>query len=243
VYISISFSWDIDKGNELLEKWKQVHNNVLLGGPAFGNHDAIFEAGKYMMPGVTITSRGCNNSCKWCLVKEREGNLREIHNFPPGHIVQDNNLLQCSKGHIKKVFRMLRYQKLCRLVGGLQADLLHDWIIDEIKHLDHIDYIFLAADTKHSLVRLARAMEKLRFLRRQQKKVYVMCGYKGETIDEAEERCQEVWKIGGTPYVQLYQPPEKDKIIYGKDWNNFRIRWGNPILLYQRQKLMDKMYA
>ena len=74
-----------------------------LGGPAFNSPCNGFEPGLYVVPGVTFTTRGCNNQCPWCLVPEREGRLVEYRDFAPGHTIQDNNLLQASRIFTPKV--------------------------------------------------------------------------------------------------------------------------------------------
>jgi len=69
-------------------------------------------------------------------VPEREGKLVEIEKFTPGHIVQDNNLLQASRRHNRRVFAMLRAQRNAAVLsGGLDARLVDDEIVEELRGL------------------------------------------------------------------------------------------------------------
>jgi len=108
IHISVTFTWDIRKAVSLIDNWRPF-GKIFLGGPAYNGPDNTdpFEPGRYLRKGVTITSRGCPNACPWCGVPQREGKLRELP-IRVGHIIQDNNLLACSKSHIRKVFEMLK---------------------------------------------------------------------------------------------------------------------------------------
>jgi hypothetical protein len=85
-----------------------------------------FIPGKFLKPGYTITSRGCDggNSCFFCMVPVREGPVRELP-VRQGRNILDDNLLACPEIHIRKVFQMLeRQKKLHRrtyFTGGLEA--------------------------------------------------------------------------------------------------------------------------
>ena len=116
VHISITFSWVISAGQRLAEAWRQFYPRVRLGGPALCSSND-FTPGRYIKPGVTFTSRGCEHHCPWCLVPEREGRLKLLEPVP-GFIIQDNNLLQTGRVHMSKVFTMLRQQKQAAEFSG-----------------------------------------------------------------------------------------------------------------------------
>lgn len=92
VHISCAFTWDQPKAEDLKMAWSQYYPVVKVGGPAYDDPCDGFTPGQYLKPGITITSRGCNNHCPWCLVPEREGKIRELA-ICPGNKIQDNNLL------------------------------------------------------------------------------------------------------------------------------------------------------
>jgi hypothetical protein len=232
VHISICFTWDIREGNRLRDAWAQHYPNVHLGGPAIdiNNTHAHFCPGVYIKPGVTFTTRGCNNQCPWCLVP-REGRLTEIKDFAPGHIIQDNNLLQANHSHINRVLAMLKQQKRAvTFSGGLQASLVTDSFVDDLRSL-HINQVFLAADTDSALKPLERAISKLAFLGRRRLRVYTMIGYGNKTPANALERLEAVWQLGGLPFAQLYQPPDHF-IEYPATWKQLARTWSRPAAMF-----------
>jgi hypothetical protein len=242
VHISVTFSWDIKEGRRLLDAWGKYYSDVKLGGPAFGNSNGRFIPGKYIKYGVTFTTRGCDNQCPWCLVPSREGELIELEDFAPGYIIQDNNLLQASRNHISRVFDMLKAQhKAAIFAGGLQASLIDDWFVEKLRTI-RVDYLFLAADTMSALRPLERAIDKLRFFDRRKLRVYTMIGL-NETIEQATERLEIIWEIGGMPFAQLYQPADRF-IDYPQTWKQLARTWSRPAAMissHSESQRLDKV--
>ena len=163
VHISCVFSWDKPEAERLKLAWGQYYPVVKVSGPAYADPGNGFTPGFYLKQGITVTSRGCNNNCPWCLVPEREGTIRELP-ICPGRKVQDNNLLQCSPDHIDKVFDMLRGQSRIEFTGGLDARLITPGIADKLRGLK-IEQIFLACDTEEAIKPLRKALRLLQFTR------------------------------------------------------------------------------
>jgi hypothetical protein len=229
VHISCTFTWDRAKAERLQKAWAQYYPVVKLGGPAYNDHCDTFTPGMYVKQGVTFTSRGCNNQCPWCLVHKREGNLRQIPDFPMGNIIQDNNILQCEKAHIDKVFQMLRSQKQIVFSGGLEAGFLKWEQAEELRSL-RIKELFFACDTKGALPSLINAGELLKDLDRRKKMCYVLLAFNGQTLDQAKEHLENVWGAGFMPFAQLFQPPDKF-INYPKEWRSLARRWSRPAIM------------
>lgn len=222
VHVSCSFTWGLKKACRLVKAWRQYYSVVKLGGMEC--HNGTFEPGMYIRQGVTFTSRGCNNQCPWCLVPEREGKLREIE-IKAGNVIQDNNLLQCNREHISKVFQMLRAQHGIEFSGGLDSRLLTDYIAEDIRGL-RVKQIFLAADTKEALKPLERAIKRLG-LSRNKTRCYALLARNGESISDAIERLEAIWELGAMPFAQLYQPPKR-YIKYSKEWRDLARTWARP---------------
>lgn len=226
VHISVSFTWNIEEAGRLAKAWAQYYPIVRIGGPAFGSNCDSFTAGFYIRDGVTFTSRGCNNHCPWCLVPEKEGRLRVIVDFPLGNIIQDNNLLQCDRGHIAKVFAMLRTQRAIEFTGGLDSRLITDSIVDDLRSL-RIKQLFLSCDTKGALKPLNKVASKLSEFSRQKLRCYVLIAYDGEAISDAIGRLEDVWAMGFIPFAQLFQPPDC-YIQYSNEWRHLARTWSRP---------------
>ena len=224
VHVSCTFTWDIPEAFRLGNAWGQYYP-VFIGGCAARSPAGEFIPGMYVREGVTVTSRGCNNQCPWCLVPEREGKLREIVIHAGSNII-DNNLLQCSHGHIDTVFEMLRCQHGIILSGGLDARLISDSIADNLRSL-RIKRMFLACDRKEDIRVLERAKSKLDGFTREHLRCFVLLAYDGETMSEAKERLDAVWELGFMPFAQLYQPPDK-YIHYSKEWRKLTRTWSRP---------------
>lgn len=79
VHISVTFSWDLEKAEELFEAWQILGVPVLVGGPAFDDRMGDFTPGVYTKPGAVFTSRGCQKECWFCSVpKCPHGVIREL---------------------------------------------------------------------------------------------------------------------------------------------------------------------
>lgn len=118
VHISCTFTWDKAKCEELAYQWEGFTDKpVKLGGVAYGSPCDDFIQGMYIKKNIIFTSRGCNNSCGFCIVPKNEGKLKELPIYE-GNIIQDNNFLQCSRSHKDKVFEMLKHQRQIEFRGG-----------------------------------------------------------------------------------------------------------------------------
>ncbi len=232
VHISVCFTWDLPKVETLMLQW-QGYGIVLLGGPAYDAPGNGFTPGVYLKQGVTITSRGCPNECPWCFVPHREGKIRELP-LCPGNIVQDNNLLACSKEHIRKVFEMLRGQKQIRFAGGLEPSRITDDIVEELRSLS-IRHIWLSYDQPDRKRALQKAMDRLsRHFSRDQLRCYVLIGFEGDTVEKAETRLKEAWAIGTLPFAMRYRTPEPQWdgsfLFTDRKWNLLTRQWSRPAI-------------
>lgn len=227
VHVSCTFSWDRAECERLAEGWRHYYPTVQLGGPAYDDPGGEFEPGMYTFKGLTITTRGCPNNCKFCLVPKREGKLREL-GIKPGFIIQDNNILAASHQHFEHVCEMLRAQPRAAIFrGGLEAARLSDWHIEQLRGL-RINELWFACDHPNALKPLQRAMARLPWLRRGQKRCYVLIGYGDETMEQAEARLQDVWDAGCLPFAQLYQDDSGKATHWESPWRDMARTWSRP---------------
>lgn len=233
VHVSVTFTYDLPEAKRLARAWRKVAP-VKVGGPAFGKPSGEFTPGMYLKKGFTITSRGCPNKCWFCSVWRREPALIELP-IHDGIVLQDDNILACSDGHIKNVFAMLRRQRVrVRLGGGIEAARLKDWHIDELTSIK-IHGIYFAYDTPDDfdpLVVAARKMTAAGF-NRHQLFCYCMVGSPKDSIDQAEKRLKQIIDLGMTPRAMLYRDKEGET---EKTWRRF-------VRIYSRASLTSKLFT
>jgi hypothetical protein len=228
VHISVSWTYDLPLAERLAKQWEHVAP-VKIGGPATGEKSGAFVPGMYVKKGYVITSRGCPNRCWHCTVWKREGDIRELP-ITDGWNVLDDNLLACSDEHIRKVFEMLKRQKIkAQFTGGIEAKILKDWHVDLLSDLKPAR-IFFAYDTPDDyepLVEAARKVFKANFLSKASTNVraYVLIGYKGDTMESAEKRLRDVLAIGLYPMAMLYRDK---KGLRDPAWIKFAWPWSRP---------------
>ena len=108
VHISVTFTWDLEKADELYEAWQILGVPVEVGGPAFGDRMGDFTPGMYIKNGGVFTSRGCDKDCWFCSVpKCAHGIIRELPIYD-GYNIMDDNVLGTSERHFRAVSEMLR---------------------------------------------------------------------------------------------------------------------------------------
>lgn len=228
VHVSVTFSWDLPEAERLARAYSRIAP-VKIGGPATGESGGDFVPGLYLKRGCTITSRGCNNHCWFCLVPRREGKLKELP-VQPGNNVLDNNLLGCSDAHIKAVFEMLKTQRSPILTGGLEAKILKPWHVELIAET-RIKQLYFAYDTPDDLPPLIDAAKLLKesdeWYRWRKCGCYVLIGYPGDTLDKAEQRLITALKLGYSPFAMFYRDPD-NKNIKTKEWAVLQRSWTRP---------------
>jgi len=226
VHISCTFTWDIDKSRRLAEAWKIKGKRVFVGGPAVpssntNNLMGDFHAGMYLRKGITITTRGCPNSCGYCLVRQREPMFRELP-IVEGNVVQDNNILASSDKHWRSVCKMLRKQKQIEFKGGLESRRITPKVAEELRSL-RIKSLWLACDHDSAIKPLKNAVEIL--MKAGFKKSHLYCYV---LVGKEEQRLREVFDVGCMPFAQLYQPPLKKKIEYTPQAKQWQRTWCRP---------------
>lgn len=228
VDVSCTFTWDRPEAERLAAAWAEHYPFVALGGPAIAPYPGdAFTPGLYVRPGITFTSRGCDRRCPWCLVPEREGPLRLLP-ITEGNVINDNNFAATPASHRAKVYQMLsRQRRGAAFAGGIDARLVTDEFADELRGI-RVSELFLAADTEASLRPLRAAVRRLTWLGIEKLRCFVMVGFGGESIQQAEARLEAVWEAGAMPFCQLYQPPTEHRQAYSAEWRKLQKAWSRP---------------
>jgi len=249
VKISCTFIFDKPKTEFLAKQWDSAGYHVSVGGPAYDDRGGEFVPGRFLKKELVITSRGCNNNCWFCKVREREGKLRELE-IKDGWDILDNNLLQCSKNHINRVFDMLNRQKRIingrragvKFTGGLEAFVLQDWHVDLIANLQpKPEILYFAYDTPDDYEPLRRAAYKMKEIGFNNQRIgcYVLIGWPAgenrpaDTMGKAKKRLQQVIDLNMMPYAMLYADQNKNP---DPEWTRFQRQYVRPALIRKKHK-------
>jgi hypothetical protein len=237
VHVSVTFTYDMEKAEQLAEAWHKTGLPVLMGGAAFNEPGGEFVPGRYLKQGYVITSRGCPNRCPHCAVPMREGyTLRELP-VKDGFNILDDNLLACSEEHIRQVFEMLKRQvEKPVFTGGLEARLLQPWHVELLRE-SKTRRMYFAYDDKDSYEPLVHAGKLLRdggFTQSSHTaRCYVLIGYDDDTMDNAEKRLRQAWAAGFFPFAMLYRD---EAGAVREDWRQFQRLWARPQIINEKLK-------
>lgn len=235
VHISVTFSWDIQKAEEMYEAWQILGVPVEVGGPAFSDRMGDFTPGMYVKEGCVFTSRGCNKDCWFCSVpKCAHGVIRELPIYD-GYNIMDDNILGTSEGHFRAVIEMLKRQKEKAVFsGGLEPAQLQVWQAELLKSINP-KTMYTAYDTKDdydAIRQMASILWDVGFSKRaRQVKCYCLCGYEGDTFEEAEHRMKQIMDVGFLPFAMLYRDESGET---DKEWRSFQREWANSYIVGQK---------
>jgi hypothetical protein len=191
----------------------------------------------YLKKGYVITSRGCDKTCRHCLVPAREGGLRELP-IQEGWNICDDNLLACSENHIRAVFEMLKTQPQKPIfTGGLDSHLLREWHVNLLRDVK-VERMYFAYDSPADLEPLIHAGKLLRDCgikntSGSRAKCYVLIGYPDDTMEKAEKRLSDTWKAGFFPYAMLFRD---ENGVTDEKWRAFQRTWVRPQIVYTKLK-------
>ena len=232
VHISVTFTWDLERAEELYDAWQILGVPVDVGGPAFDDRMGDFVPGMYLREGMIFTSRGCTKDCWFCSVPRcAHGVIRELP-IADGWNILDDNILGTSEQHFRAVCEMLKRQKRRALfTGGLEPALLQQWQADLLREVNP-DRMYTAYDTKDDLEPLIEMGKNLRLagfsMARHSMRCYVLCGYDGDTFEGAEKRMIQTMQAGFVPFAMLFRD-ESGK--YELEWKRFQREWCKPIIV------------
>lgn len=236
-YFSVVFSWDIPRAKQMIAREKR---KCYVGGPAVYRlphefkdiaevcYDPPIEPLPLHNPYATFTSRGCPRRCKFCIVPDIEGKLRELETFRPAPIICDNNFLACSDAHIDRVIEAIRHFDLVDL-QGLDARLFNGQHARMLRRLKKVVLRFALdyAGMEEETLRAVRLAQEHGF---KDVRVYVLLGFK-DTPEDALRRLELVRSWGCLPTPQRYQPLDA-KIKNSHIAPSWTERWLKDVMRY-----------
>lgn len=233
VHISVTFSWDLEKAEELYYQWEMLGVPVEVGGPAFGDRmSESFTPGLYLKDGMTITSRGCPKDCWFCNVgKCARGRVIELP-VQEGWNILDDNILATSDSHFREVIAMLRRQKQPAVFsGGLEPEYMTPEKAELLMGIK-LKTMYTAYDTLDDyehLVSMSRMLHGAGLSwKSHQVKCYFLCGYREDSFAAAEKRAEQIMRLGFLPFAMLYRDEEGQR---DPEWRKFQREWTNAVIV------------
>lgn len=263
-YLSVVFSWQLNKAYSRAVWYKQSGYNVRAGGPAISlNPDylaGVAEIGgqvnalPHHNPNATFTTRGCVRKCPFCAVPKMEQDFIELTDWEPKPIICDNNLLASSRAHFDRVIDKLKPLAGVDFNQGLDARLLTKYHADRLTELN-LYAIRLAWDNSRYESSFMQAFETLRRAGVPAKliRVYVLIGF-DDTPADALYRLETVTRLGALTNPMRYQPlnskrrneyvapgwTDKELNRYMCYWSNLKILRPIPFSEWYRGKRLNK---
>lgn len=232
VHISVTFTYDCERAEELYNAWSALGVPVEVGGPAFDDRMGDFTPGMYIKKGGVFTSRGCTKECWFCSVPRcAHGVIRELP-IQDGYNIMDDNILGTSMEHFEAVIEMLKRQPQKAIFsGGLEPTLLtprHAELLHSIKP----SRMWTAYDTKDDLEPLREARKIFRDAGFSDSThslgCYVLIGYPDDSFGAAERRMYETMDAGYMPFAMLYRD---DLGNVRQDWKAFQREWCRAVIV------------
>ena len=229
LYMSKVFSFTPDYDYYI----NNVCGEIIRGGTGYDIHSSLPEEIDMMQPDYSIyptidnrtsygfLTRGCPNKCKWCVVPQKEGNIRPymdideitIGGMRPYAILMDNNVLASSYG-LSQIEKIVYRKYHVDFNQALDARLVTDDVARLLSQVKWIKRIRFGCDTTSQIGHCADAIERIR-----------QYGYKGEfflycilmdDIEEAYHRI-ECWKEHEgkvLPFAQPFRDPYNPIRLY-----------------------------
>jgi hypothetical protein len=248
VHVSVTFTWDKPRAEQLAEQWKHVAPTK-VGGRAYGDRGNEFVPGRYIKEGYVFTSRGCPRKCEFCSVPKRDPVPRLLP-IVDGWNILDDNLLACPRAHVEAVFAMLRRQgRRVEFTGGLEARSFKDYqvgLLAGLKPRPNMFWAYDPGDTFEMMESAARRLLAAGFTARSHRlRCYVLIGQPAEvnhgkpddTLEAADQRLRQMVGLGFTPMAMLYRPEGDGCEGWqpSSEWRAFQRRWARPAIIHSRR--------
>lgn len=239
VYLSIAFTWLLDKAAARAFFWKALGKRVVAGGPALFQlklqHviQELAEIGKDYPdavarhnPMATFASRGCPVGCFFCIVPKMEGKeFTLLPDFPVRPILCDNNLSALPGEYQDHIVR--RYQQegvpLLDANSGFEPATFSEEPYRRWEPINRGPWRY-AYDEIKEREDVRRCCHMLREVDPRKKRVYVLIG--NEPVASCLQRLEEVIAWGAEPHAQPYI-----KLVALEKTPDVRFDWSPQLLI------------
>ena len=191
--------------------------STIRGGVGYGRFEDLPDAVEHIMPDYAMfgashamgfTTRGCPNSCPWCVVPSKEGKIRphaDVEEFLGGMqslVLMDNNILASEHG-IKQLEKIATLGIKLDCNQGLDARLVDAAVANVLGRVRWIRFVRFACDQVSQMPHVERAVRLLRAASGKKGEVFVYVLVK--EIRDALERVEFLRRIGCEPFAQPYR--------------------------------------
>ncbi len=104
----------------------------------------------------------------------------------------------------------------------VMLSLLRGWHVKEFESM-RVRHLWFACDEPATMRHIERVADIMSDFKDWQKRCYVLIGFDGETISEAEHRLNRVFELGYLPFAQLYQGEKKTP--WTREWDALQRKW------------------
>lgn len=216
-YLSIAFTWLLDKAYSRAVWYRALGYKVRAGGPALFlvkmKHELadVAELGGDAPdavvrhnPMATIASRGCPVGCWFCIVPAMEGReFTLLPDFKVRPILCDNNLSALPEDYQRHIIGRYKAEEVPLLDAnsGFEPRTFDDACYARWREINRGPWRF-AYDDMAERGDVERVLRMLKDEVSKKKRVYVLIG--NEPYEACMERIREVIAWGGEPHVQPY---------------------------------------
>lgn len=231
---------------------EQIYNtkNIVLGGTGY-NNNKLENKIEHICPDYEIfncdhaygfLTRGCPNKCSWCIVPEKEGDIKantDIDEFisdKKSAVLMDNNVLASEHG-IKQIEKIIEKKIKVDFNQGLDARLIDDTMAKLLSKVKWLKPLRMACDSSAMISPVKKAVKLLRKNNCTPK--YYFCYVLIKDIDESLERINIIKDLGMVVYAQAFYDfknnikPTRElemlsrycisRSIYNMTWDQFKI--------------------
>jgi hypothetical protein len=180
---------------------------------------------------IGFTSRGCIRDCGFCIVKEKEGGIREtVFDWitSPNVLLLDNNFLASPKWKEKLEYFIRQRLKVC-FSQGLDIRLVNEENSNLLSQVDYRDNhfqkkrLYFAFDDpklEQTIIEKVNLLKQFG-IKAEEMLFYVLVGY-NTTFDEDTQRCKVLNDLGCLPFIMLYNSTRKPLLRKLARWINKR---------------------
>ena len=218
-------------------------SNVFIGGPGYDLKAKLPDEIEHCKPdydlfatdfSIGFTSRGCIRNCKFCIVRAKEGHIREhadLEEFVDDRyekvILMDNSFLASPKWK-EKLQKIIDKKWKVNFSQGLDLRLVNDENAQVLSKVKSYDWRFkkrrlhFAWDSMKDEKKIIEGLDIiLKYIPPHQIMVYVLIGF-DTTLEQDLYRINKLIKIGVKPFVMRYNNKRDPILRHLSRWINQR---------------------